>query len=222
MERFVCILLLTLVGLCRFTGTAGTAIVSKTSAYLVTDSRYWLQAQEELDGNWILIQAGSQDGPKDWVEWLSDRVNESRVGIDARMISHEKATTLNNAIAPKKTKLVYPLQNLVDLLWVEKPSRPKEPIFVQPLKYAGLEASAKLQRVRQWIKEQIAMITPAAQQVLPQESREWFQTHLHALMSPCPLREDERQRHHSEAPEPEHPFNPESRVHQLCSTKSEI
>lgn len=53
-----------------FTGSAGQAIVSKTAAYLVTDSRYWLQAQDELDHNWHLIEAGAVGSPKDWIEWL--------------------------------------------------------------------------------------------------------------------------------------------------------
>ena len=54
----------------RFSGTAGQAIVSKTAAYLVTDSRYWLQAREALDPNWHLIPAGGANAPKDWVDWV--------------------------------------------------------------------------------------------------------------------------------------------------------
>ena len=45
-------------------------MVSKTAAYLITDSRYWLQAEEQLDPNWHAIPAGAVDGPKDWIEWL--------------------------------------------------------------------------------------------------------------------------------------------------------
>jgi hypothetical protein len=47
--------------------------VSKTTAYLVTDSRYWLQAEKELDENWRLIRAGMEDGPRNWVDWISVR-----------------------------------------------------------------------------------------------------------------------------------------------------
>ncbi|KAG2123728.1 hypothetical protein DEU56DRAFT_923925 [Suillus clintonianus] len=54
-----------------FTGSAGQAIVSNTAAYSVTDSRYWLQACDELDSNWHLITAGAVDGPKDWIDWLA-------------------------------------------------------------------------------------------------------------------------------------------------------
>ena len=51
------------------------AIVGKTSAYLVTDSRYWLQAEEELDRDWTLIRAPvgggmMEEGYKDWTEFL--------------------------------------------------------------------------------------------------------------------------------------------------------
>lgn len=46
------------------------AIVSMTTAYLVTDSRYWLQAEEQIYSKWRLIPAGSVDGPMDWIEWI--------------------------------------------------------------------------------------------------------------------------------------------------------
>lgn len=54
----------------RFTGSAGAAIITPTSAYLVTDANYWLQAQEQLDENWDIVRAGSTDGPQDWIEWI--------------------------------------------------------------------------------------------------------------------------------------------------------
>jgi Xaa-Pro aminopeptidase len=68
---------------------------------------------------------------------LQDRVNESRVGVDARMISNETAQQLYPLLQAKKSKLVYPSQNLIDLIWVTKPVRPKNKIFVQPIEYTG-------------------------------------------------------------------------------------
>ncbi|EMD33796.1 hypothetical protein CERSUDRAFT_56676 [Gelatoporia subvermispora B] len=137
-----------------FTGSAGTAIVSKSNAYLVTDSRYWLQAREQLDQNWIPIDAGAPGGPKDWADWLSDRAKNTRIGIDARMITHEKATALNAALQPTGSKLFFPPQNLIDLIWRNKPTRSRQLIFVQPNQFAGMEAGAKLAKVREWISEQ--------------------------------------------------------------------
>lgn len=141
--------------ICRFTGSAGQAIISKTSAYLVTDSRYWLQAEDELDDNWNLVRAPIMDGPRDWQAFILTRIQEgSRVGLDARMISWAKASALNTAITKAGAKLVFPAQNLVDLVWKTRPQRSKDPIFKQPRKYAGEDASSKLSAIRAWITEQ--------------------------------------------------------------------
>ncbi|EIW83367.1 Creatinase aminopeptidase [Coniophora puteana RWD-64-598 SS2] len=137
-----------------FTGSAGQAIISKSTAYLVTDSRYWIQAKEELDNNWHLIPAGDVDGPKDWIDWLSDRAKDARIGMDARMISHQHATQLTAKINEKKSKLVFPPQNYIDLVWKDKPSRSKEPVFIQPIEFTGREASSKLAEIRNFVRAQ--------------------------------------------------------------------
>lgn len=137
-----------------FTGSAGVAIISKTTAYLVTDSRYWLQARTQLDNNWNLVEGGSVGGPTDWIDFLVARAKDSRIGIDARMLAHEKAVLLNSQLQAKGSKLFYPPQNLIDLIWKDKPPRSKEPVYVQPLKYTGMEANKKLAKLKDWIKAQ--------------------------------------------------------------------
>lgn len=135
-----------------FHGTSGIAFVSRTSAYLLADPRYWLQAQNELDSNWHLVRSGSPEGPRDWIEWLLDRARESRIGIDARMISHEKATLLNNKLTQIGSKLVYPQQNLVDLVWTDKPTKSKDVVRMHPIEFTGRDAGSKLREVRAWIE----------------------------------------------------------------------
>ena len=109
---------------------------------------------KELDPNWIVVPAGSMNGPKDWIEWLVERAENCKIGIDARLISYAKATALNNALKPKNAKLYYPPQNLVDLIWRDKPQRSREPIYVQPPEFTGLGAGEKLGKLRDWIKRQ--------------------------------------------------------------------
>jgi len=122
----------------------------------MTDSRYWLQAEKDLDENWYLIRTGSELGPGNWVEWiavrapfsilwtfvilifhLQDRINEARVGVDARMISNETAQQFYPLLKAKNSKLVFPSQNLIDLIWVNRPVRSKNNIFIQPIVYTG-------------------------------------------------------------------------------------
>ena len=125
------------------------------SAFLLTDSRYWLQAQEEIDGNWTLVKVGSHEEPQDWIEWIvvsnsvcvyvfsfliypQSHAASSRIGIDARMISHEKAVLLNSKLGSIESKLVYPPQNLVDLIWKAKPVKPDAAIYIQSVEFAGV------------------------------------------------------------------------------------
>lgn len=54
---------------CSFTGSAGTAIVSLNNAYLFTDSRYYIQAEREIDRNWTLHKVGTPN-VKPWNEWI--------------------------------------------------------------------------------------------------------------------------------------------------------
>jgi Xaa-Pro aminopeptidase len=169
--------------LCSFTGSAGQAIISKSNAYLITDSRYWLQAEEQTDdGNWFVIRAGEPpDGPKDWIEWLVDRAKDARIGIDARMLPHEKATALNTQLASRNSKLVYPPQNLVDLIWKTKPSRSKDPIYIQPTEFTGMDAEQKIRAIRNWITQQ-APAVPSYSKAPPTQA----QMHIGTLISALP------------------------------------
>jgi len=141
----------------RFTGLTGQAIISKTAAYLITDSRYWVQAANQIDSSWQLIQAGHANGPKDWVEWLVDRGKDTRIGIDARTLCCAKAIELNSQLSPKGSKLVspklvYPPQNLIDLVWKGKPLRPKDLVYVHHPEFTGKSTPDKLANIRTLIR----------------------------------------------------------------------
>ncbi|KAJ7239839.1 peptidase M24, structural domain-containing protein [Mycena rebaudengoi] len=123
------------------------AIVSRTRGYLITEYPTYL----ELDPNWILVQVGGAQEPKDWIEWLTTKVRGSRIGIDVRMISYEKATRLIYQLHTQHCTLTYPPQNLVDLVWTDKPHKCRDPVYRQPFQFTGEEASIKLYRLREWI-----------------------------------------------------------------------
>ena len=54
----------------RFSGSAGQANINRSHAYLIVDSRYWIQAWEQVDHNWDIVRAGSMNEPKVWIDWL--------------------------------------------------------------------------------------------------------------------------------------------------------
>ncbi|KAL6553528.1 Aminopeptidase P2 [Orobanche gracilis] len=136
-----------------FTGSAGTAIVTKDKAALWTDGRYFLQAEQQLSSSWILMRAGNLGVPTT-SEWLNGVLAPgSRVGIDPKvqfLFSSDSAYELKESISQKNNELVYVYDfNLVDEIWKE--SRPKPPnrhVRVHDLKYAGVDVSSKLSSLR--------------------------------------------------------------------------
>ncbi|XP_042049816.1 aminopeptidase P2-like [Salvia splendens] len=129
-----------------FTGSAGTAVVTKDKAALWTDGRYFLQAEQQLPSGWILMRAGNLGVPTT-SEWLNGILAPgSRVGIDPFLFSSDSADELKEAISQKNHELVCVYDvNLVDEIWKE--SRPKPPnrlVRVHDLKYAGVDVSSKL------------------------------------------------------------------------------
>ena len=70
------------------------------------------------------------------------------------MVSHEKAVLINSKIGGKSSKLIYPPQNLVDLIWRDKPTKSLEKVYMQSVEFTGKDAASKLGKLREWIRQQ--------------------------------------------------------------------
>ncbi|GAB4835827.1 Aminopeptidase P2 [Ancistrocladus abbreviatus] len=133
-----------------FTGSAGTAVVTKDKAALWTDGRYFLQAEKQLSSSWILMRAGNIGVPTT-TEWLNDVLTPGcRVGIDPFLFSSDAAEELKEDLSKKDHELVLLYNiNLVDEIWKEsRPKPPSKPVRVHDLKYAGVDVSSKLSSLR--------------------------------------------------------------------------
>ncbi|KAF7313869.1 RNA helicase [Mycena chlorophos] len=133
-----------------FNGSAGCAIVTKNEAFLFTDGRYFLQAEQQLDSNWKLMKQGLPDVPT-WQEFLSKNLSSSsRIGIDATLISATDAETITKALKPKGSELVSLGKNPVDSVWAEhRPARPKSRVAALDVKFSGESHLSKLARLRE-------------------------------------------------------------------------
>ncbi|KQK20407.1 probable Xaa-Pro aminopeptidase P [Brachypodium distachyon] len=138
-----------------FTGSAGTAVVTKNNAAFWTDGRYFLQAEKELSHEWTLMRSGNHGVPTT-IEWLNDVLPSGcRIGIDPFLFSFDAAEELKDAIANKNHELIMISDfNLVDEIWGEsRPEPPKEPVRVHDIKYAGIDVPSKLSYVRSELAE---------------------------------------------------------------------
>ncbi|KAG6879996.1 hypothetical protein C0992_008203 [Termitomyces sp. T32_za158] len=132
-----------------FSGSAGCAVITPKEAFMFTDGRYFLQAVKEMDQNWTLMKQGLQDVPT-WQEFLSKNLESStRIGIDPTLISASNADTISKALGPTQSTLVPIDQNLVDLVWGDRPARPHNSIIHLDEKYAGQSLGHKIRALRE-------------------------------------------------------------------------
>jgi Xaa-Pro aminopeptidase len=105
-----------------FTGSAGSAIITDTVAALWTDSRYFLQAEMEIDSNfWTLMKQGNAGVPsmEDWL--LQTLAPNSKVGTDPFLMSSADFDRLSQVLAAQGHELIGFEENLVDLVWNNRP-----------------------------------------------------------------------------------------------------
>ena len=133
-----------------FTGSAGTAIITADEAGLWTDSRYFLQAADELKGSGVnLFKAGLEDTMK-MPDFLAQKVpSGGTVSVDGRLISNAWADKLRKdpAFAKAGLKLRTDL-DLVNEIWAQRPDIEFNPVFEYPLQYAGSSRVEKLAQIR--------------------------------------------------------------------------
>ncbi|KAL8939762.1 MAG: hypothetical protein Q9216_003176 [Gyalolechia sp. 2 TL-2023] len=130
-----------------FSGSAGTAVITRDKAALATDGRYFNQASKQLDSNWHLLKQGLEDVPT-WQEWTAEQSEGHKaVGVDPTVIT---ARELTDKIKKKGgAQLVGITKNLVDLAWGdERPPRPHEKVSVLDIKYAGKMFEEKIADLR--------------------------------------------------------------------------
>lgn len=122
-----------------FSGSNGDVIVTYDKAVLWTDGRYHLQADDQLNCDWLLMKHGQLDVPTE-AEWLKQNLKPgARVGVDPKLISNTLWTSLKYELENSSIQLVKVNKNLVDLIWTEQRPQPSNKVaYVWHLKYAGL------------------------------------------------------------------------------------
>lgn len=132
-----------------FTGSAGNGAVTACEAALWTDSRYFLQAEAELDPGSFTLERLGERGTPSMSEWFAARLGRGdRVGVDPRLLSCREYETLARELAAAGMKLHPKEENLVDRVWRDRPGPPAAPLWVHLPEYAGEGVEEKLERLR--------------------------------------------------------------------------
>ena len=134
-----------------FTGSAGTAVVTLDQAALWTDSRYFIQAAEQLAGSGYELMKEKIEGTPSIPEWLGCVLPQgSVVAVDGWVNTAAEVESLRNELAAYGLTLRTDLDPYEEI-WTDRPSIPQSKAFIQGLEFAGESAASKIQRVREKI-----------------------------------------------------------------------
>ena len=135
-----------------FTGSAGTAVITLDDAGLWTDSRYFIQAEEQLEGTGIRLFKDRLPETPSIDEWLGSILKKGDiVGIDGWVNSPQEAHSLRNALAEDGLELVTMTEDIFDTLWEDRPSLPKTPVFILDETRTGASCTEKIARIQEAI-----------------------------------------------------------------------
>lgn len=131
-----------------FTGSYGEALIGHNQAFLWTDPRYYLQAEQELDEKSFQLMKQIQGVSAPVSAWLSDNAFKSIVGVDPKLISVSQRRQWANALYRVEGKLNAIPNNFIDEILDKKPAVTIEKVRILDVKYAGFSAEEKIARVR--------------------------------------------------------------------------
>lgn len=131
-----------------FSGSAGTAVVSLDQQALWTDGRYFLEADDQLDCNWLLMKTGLPGVPS-ITGWLLETLPEgSRVGADPTLFTYNTWLDYVSTLQAGKIEMVVVETNLVDLVWTDKPPYVTDPAYPLELEFSGRSWEDKIADIR--------------------------------------------------------------------------
>lgn len=136
-----------------FTGSAGTAVVTKDQAGLWTDGRYFIQAEKELSGSGITLFRSGEPGV-DTIEQFLERELPSGgvIGFDGRTVGVTAGKNYAQIAEQKQGRITY-ASDLIGRIWPERPDLPGNKVFYLDEKYSGESTASKLRRVRDKMRE---------------------------------------------------------------------
>ena len=140
-----------------FNGSAGTAVVTLTSAALWTDSRYFIAAEEQLRGTKYQLMKLKMPETPTIAEWIGQECGAgAEVAVDGMVNS---ASFVKELIVELRQQGGITLRANLDPLaqiWTSRPPVPENPVEIYPLKYAGESCSDKISRIRKALREKHA------------------------------------------------------------------
>ncbi len=131
-----------------FDGSAGVIVITDSFAGLWTDSRYCLQAADQLRGSEFTLMNSVPGMSSGYIDWIGENIgSHKKTGLDGRIFSVSSFRKIEARFTDKGVTFDYNC-DLISNIWSGRPPLPSAPAFDHPLRYAGVERAVKIKEVR--------------------------------------------------------------------------
>jgi len=132
-----------------FTGEAGDLVVTQDHAGLWTDTRYFIQANKQLEGTGIVLHKMRVPEQVPIPQWIASLgLDEPCIAIDGLCQTMEAIRNLREFVPGAE---IFPVPDLLDSLWENRPAVPSTPIITLGEDLVGQSREAKLAWLRKWL-----------------------------------------------------------------------
>jgi Xaa-Pro aminopeptidase len=132
-----------------FTGSAGTVVITRDFAGVWADSRYFLQAEEQLAGSGFELVKLRIPHTPEYIDWLAGQLPAgSHIGYDGHLVSVGLAHQMEKVFRLKGISIVEDT-DLISPLWDDRPPFPAAPVFEHPAEFAGRSIREKVSALRE-------------------------------------------------------------------------
>ncbi len=137
-----------------FTGSAGNVIITKDFAGLWTDSRYFLQAETQLENSGFELVKLKVPHTPEFIDWLKESLDAgASMAFDGEVVSTVTSNMFSDSLTPVGIKI----NSEVDLysgLWANRPRMPSTMIYEHDVEYAGLTRTEKIEQIRERMRKE--------------------------------------------------------------------
>lgn len=142
-----------------FNGSAGTAVVTLDRAALWTDSRYFLAAEEQLQGTEYVLMKDKLPQTPSVTQWLGQvlaPINGAQVGTDGWVNSVAAVEQMTRELRQQGGITLRTNFDPLDRIWTDRPDVPLNPVEIHPIELAGESSADKIARIRKALRQRHA------------------------------------------------------------------